>query len=194
MSTMASPITSLTLVYSTVYSRRRSNINILQLHWQAIWLSRRQWNKMKLIISAGAFALCHRRSQQTYDCSYTATSWQHWLEPVLLRDLCWHEQFQRPEKEPISTIVAWQMRSVLTHWGRVTHICVSDLTTIGSDNGLSPGRRQAIIWTNAGILLIRPLGTNSSEILIEIHIFPFKIYILKGRLQNGVYFISASMR
>ena len=39
------------------------------------------------------------------------------------------------------------------------HICVSDLTSIGSDNGLSPGRRQAIIRTNAGILLIRPLGT-----------------------------------
>ena len=47
----------------------------------------------------------------------------------------------------------------LTHWGRVTHICVDNLTIIGSDNGLSPGRRQAIIWTNAGILLIGPLGT-----------------------------------
>ena len=33
----------------------------------------------------------------------------------------------------------------LTHWGRVTHICVSKLTIIGSDNGLSPDRRQAII-------------------------------------------------
>ena len=44
--------------------------------------------------------------------------------------------------------------SPLTHWGRVTHICVNILTIIGSDNGLSPGRRQAIIWTNAGILLI----------------------------------------
>ena len=54
--------------------------------------------------------------------------------------------------------------NVLTHWGRVTHKCVSKLTIIGSDNGLSPGRRQAIIWTNAGILLIRPLGTNFSEI------------------------------
>ena len=40
------------------------------------------------------------------------------------------------------------------HWGRVTHICVSKLTIIGSDNGLSPGRRHAIIWTNARILLI----------------------------------------
>ena len=63
---------------------------------------------------------------------------------------------------------------ILTHWGRVTHICVSKLTIIGSDNGLSPDRRQAIIRTNAGILLIRPLGTNFSEILIAILIFSFK--------------------
>ena len=40
-----------------------------------------------------------------------------------------------------------------------------------SDNGLSPGRRQAIIWTNAGILLIRTLGTHFSVILREIHTF-----------------------
>ena len=62
----------------------------------------------------------------------------------------------------------------LTHWGRVTHICVGNLTIIDSDNGLSPGRRQAIIWTNAGILLIGPLGTNFSEILAEIITFSFK--------------------
>ena len=54
---------------------------------------------------------------------------------------------------------------------RVTHICVGKLTIIGSDNGLSPERRQAIIWTNAGILLIGPLETNFSEILIEIQTF-----------------------
>ena len=67
----------------------------------------------------------------------------------------------------------------LTHWGRVTHICVSKLTIIGSDNDLSPGRRQAIIWTNAGILLMRTLGTNLSEILREIHTFSFKKMRLK---------------
>ena len=67
----------------------------------------------------------------------------------------------------------------LTHWGRVTHICVSNLTIIGSDNGLSPGRRQAITWTNVEILLIGPLGTNFSEILIEIHTFSFKKFHLK---------------
>ena len=67
----------------------------------------------------------------------------------------------------------------LTHWGRVTHICVSKLTIIGSDNGLSPGRRQAIFWTNAGILLIWTLGTNFSEILSAIHAFSFKNMHLK---------------
>ena len=67
----------------------------------------------------------------------------------------------------------------LTHWGRVTHICVGTNINIGSDNGLSPGRRQAIIWTNAGMLLIGPLGTNFSEILIEILTFSFKKMHLK---------------
>ena len=40
---------------------------------------------------------------------------------------------------------------LLTHWGRVTNMCVSKLTIIGSDNGLSPDERQAVIWTNAGV-------------------------------------------
>ena len=75
---------------------------------------------------------------------------------------------------------------VLTHWGRVTLICVDNLTIIGSDNGLSPGRRQAIIWTNAWILLIGPLGTNFIEMLIEIHTFSFKkihLKMLSGKWQ-----------
>ena len=67
----------------------------------------------------------------------------------------------------------------ITHWGRATHICVGKLTTIGSDTGLSLGRRQAIIWTNAGILLLGSLGTNFSEILIGIQTFSFKKMDLK---------------
>ena len=69
---------------------------------------------------------------------------------------------------------------LLTHWGRVMQICVSKPAIIVSDNGLSPGRRQAIIWTNAGILLTGPLGTNFNEILIEIQIFSFKKMHLKN--------------
>ena len=71
------------------------------------------------------------------------------------------------------------MVPVLTHWGRVTHICVGNFTIIVSDNGLSPNRRQAIIWTNSLILLIRPLGTNFNEILIEILTFSFRKMRLK---------------
>ena len=81
----------------------------------------------------------------------------------------------------------------LTHWGRVTQICVGKLTIIGSDNGLSPDRRQAIIWTNAGILLIGPLETNFSEILIEILTFHSRKCGWKCCLRNGGHLVSASM-
>ena len=67
----------------------------------------------------------------------------------------------------------------LTHWGWVTHIWASKVTFIGSDSSLLPDRRQAIIWTYAGILLIGPLGTNFGEISIKIHTFLFKKMHLK---------------
>ena len=51
----------------------------------------------------------------------------------------------------------------LTNWDRVMLKRVSKLTIIGSDNGLSPGQHQAIIWTIAGILLIGPSGTKFSK-------------------------------
>ena len=68
---------------------------------------------------------------------------------------------------------------MLTHCGTVTHIYVSKLTISGSDNGLSPSRRQAIIWTNDGIELIVPLRTNYSEIVIDIHSYSLKKMALK---------------
>ena len=63
--------------------------------------------------------------------------------------------------------------ALLTHWGRVMHICVGKLIII------APGRCQAIILTNDGILLIGLVGTNFNEILIEIHTFSFKKMHLK---------------
>ena len=62
--------------------------------------------------------------------------------------------FVLAEQTVEQTIDVPGISDALTHWGRLMHICVSKLNIIGSDNGLSPGRRQAIIWTNAGILLI----------------------------------------
>ena len=65
-------------------------------------------------------------------------------------------------------------RGYLTHRGWVTHICVGNLTHIGSDNGLEPDWHQVIIWTNAGMLLIGPLRTNFTKISIEILTYSFK--------------------
>ena len=67
-----------------------------------------------------------------------------------------------------------QLFSPLIHLARLTHICVSKLTIIYSDNGLSYGRHQAIIWINAKILLIGYLGTKFGEIVDKIHKSSFK--------------------
>ena len=75
-------------------------------------------------------------------------------------------------------ITALSEINVLNHWGRVSHTWVDHLTIIGSDNVLSPGRHQTIIWTSAGILLTGLLKTNVSEILFEIQTFPLtKIHL-----------------
>ena len=63
------------------------------------------------------------------------------------------------------------------------HICVGKHTIIGPDNGLSPSQCQAIIWTNAGILLVGPLGTNFSDILIG----NSYIFIQENPFENGVW-------
>ena len=98
-----------------------------------------------------------------YSPTHLVISWRTYTHPSREMDeWCKHERLY-----------------LLSHWGRVTHICVGKLTIIVSDNGLSPDRRQAIIWTNAGILLIRHLGTNFCEILIEIHKFSLKKMYLK---------------
>ena len=143
--------------------------------------------------------------------------------------------------------MSWQRTGGLTHWGRLTHICVNKLTVIDSDNSFSPGRCQAIIltnawmlwtgpigiyfseiliemytfllkkmhfkmssgkwrpfclgfrdilaiiWVNAGILLIGPLGTNFSEIVIQIKHFHWGKCVWKCRLRKGSHFVSASM-
>ena len=75
-------------------------------------------------------------------------------------------------------------------------ICLGNLTTIGSDNALLPGRCQAIIWTNAGILLIGPMGTNFSEILVEIHAFSFKkmyLQMLSGKMLSILFGLNVLM-
>ena len=52
---------------------------------------------------------------------------------------------------------------------------------------------EAIIGSDNALLLIGPLGTNFSEIIIKIHLFHARKFIWKGLLQNGDHFVSASM-
>ena len=86
----------------------------------------------------------------------------------------------------LSIIIYLAMR--LTDWDRGTHICVN----IGSGKDLSPAQHQSIIWTNAGILLIGPLGTNFSEIYSKFIYLHSRQRIWICRLQNGVHLVSAS--
>ena len=121
----------------------------------------------------------------------------------LVKIMAWRRTGDMPLTKQMmhhQTLMGWCMKldgdspiSFLTHWGRVTHMR-RKLTIIGSNNGLSPGRRQAVIWTGAGILLIWHVGTNFSEILIEIQIFFLLTKMrFKCRLRNVVHFVSASM-
>ena len=96
-------------------------------------------------------------------------------------------------------------KCLLIHWGRVTHICIGNLTITGSDNGLLPDWCQAIIWINPWMLLIGPSGTNFSEILIKILTFSFTKMCLNVpfvkwgpiclglSVLNGIYFVLASV-
>ena len=163
MSAMVSQITSLTIVYSTVYSRRRS----------------KRTSKLRVT------GLCEGNSPVTGEFPAQRASN---AENV---SIWWsHNGPQRPDGNTGHPLTNWQwaiqwhtplhsISQIKTHWGRATHICVSEIIIIGSDNGLSPGRRQAIFWTNVGILLIGPLGINFNEILIEINTFSFKKMYLK---------------
>ena len=83
----------------------------------------------------------------------------------------------------------WKMSSVkwqpfcqwgdeLTHWGRVTHICVSKLTTIGSDNGLAPNHYLNQWWNIVNWTLRNNLQWNFN--------WNSNIFIRKNALENVV--------
>ena len=108
-----------------------------------------------------------------YIILYTTRQWQ--LQSI---NGNWQKTTQASYRMSIVKILK-KTDFVMTDWGRATHMCISKLTIIGSNNGLVPDWCQAIIWNNAGILLICPIGTNFSEILTIIHISSFKKMHLK---------------
>ena len=103
----------------------------------------------------------------------------HWLLTTV-----WSRPGDKPLSEPMMVrlaLIQWR----LTHWGRVTHECVCKLSIIVSDNGLSPDRHQALIWTNVAILSIRHLETYFDEILFKIQKFLLKNYLEKAAIKKG---------
>ena len=60
-------------------------------------------------------------------------------------------------------------------------------TIIGSDNGLSPVRYQAIIRTSAVLLFIEPIGTYFNVAWMEVQLFPFK----KMNIKMSIYKMAA---
>ena len=119
---------------------------------------------------------------RSLQCHWTNIEWYGWVNHINLLGT-----YKRATKQSTTQLCAYSVSHTaygigmnkrwsrtLIHWGGEMHICIGTSTNISSDNGLSPGRRQAIIWTNAGILLIGPLGTNFSGILSKIHTFSLK--------------------
>ena len=81
--------------------------------------------------------------------------------------------------------ISW--RASLIHWGRVMHICDGNLTSFGSDNGLSPGQHQPIVCTNVRILLIGPLETNFTQFSIELFMSLIVLYFLHSTSVPSFY-------
>ena len=126
--------------------------------------------------------------------------WREWIhgQVKIIRRLWLTSQRQRKEirkkskinyhSEGTEVCTLGEPKPYMLHLGRtqvsLTHLLVvphqPHRISIGSVNGLSPIRRQAIIWTNAGLLWIGPLGTNFSEILIKIQTFSFTKMHLKS--------------
>ena len=178
------------------WSKTLSSIGVLSLHSLTELMAchpsgtKPLSKPMALIISAPQVSL-----SLNFESKYKYYLWWKYVWKIILKELAcllavhcinllitinFHSCYQIP----VSIVDA--DAKVLTHWGQVMHICISILLNIiASDNGLSPGKYQAIIWTNDGILLTGPRGTNFSEIFSEIWTFSFKIMHLNVSSAKG---------
>ena len=72
----------------------------------------------------------------------------------------------------------------------MTNICVSKLTIIGSDNGLSPGRHQPIIWTNTGLLISGTVQTYFRKIFLFLRKWFSKRHFVEGRSYTRIGWVA----
>ena len=149
----------------------------------------RRWAKLSCILKLPRFIYVRKHRMLSLSMNSTL-NWCWWFSFFLTDDntrfiiynqdySCWWPGDTRSQGTlnhgidyfPKNIPVCWILKFfTLIHRGRVTYVWV----IIDSDNDLSPGRRQAIVCINAGILLIKPSETIFSEILIETHIFSLK--------------------
>ena len=103
--------------------------------------------------------------------------------PALVQIMAWRRAGDKPLSEPMMDSFPTHICVTRPQWVnslRQTDTCMHQQTNHHWFRyGFSPGRRHAIIWTNAGILLIGPSGTNFSEILTKIYTFSSKKMLLK---------------
>ena len=193
MEAIASQITSLTSVYSIVYSdadqRKHQSSASLAFVWgihrgpvnsphkwpvtrkmfhfddvimMCTWLSRvrtSDWEMRFTMIPCKFSVLCHGLKKNH--------AWREKLR--MLKTNIW---------VAVSESSSWHCFYkvyLLTHWGWVMHVCAINLVIFGSGSVLC----QAITWINIELLLFGPIGTNWTEMLTEILIFPLKKNNLK---------------
>ena len=158
------------------------NLFLYWLHWCS--LKRKCYYCDKIFITSWT-GCCHCTTFHAVSGKnfyQNGISFQCWGDFSTAKSWCWMFFSKIFAKTPNRYLVRDKLSVFVIsyfNWGRVTHICISKLTIIGSSNGLWPGWHQAIIWTNDGKLLNKPLGTNFNEILIEIYTFSFRKMHLK---------------
>ena len=190
MSAIASQITSLTLVYSTCYSgvdqrKHQSSTSLAFVRGIHRWPvnSPHKWPVTRKMFPFDDVIMqwhvpkaddrsTHMKLDERSHCQFKSVSVYFFLSVLAL-------------------VLAPRCRSVLldSFPPIVPHICVSELGQHWSSKGLPPVRRQAITWTNADLLSNGPLGTNFSEIRIEIRNILLMKRIWNCRLRNCGHFV-----
>ena len=162
MGAVASQITSLMIVYSTVRSgadqrKQQSSASLAFVQGIHRWPvnSPHKWSVTRKIFPFDDVIMTYKRNPGNSFNTKTLSS-QCGNPVIKIRRSQEHLLYRENPHTWKDGFVYWIWSS--THWGRMTHICFSKLTIIGSDNGLSPRKRRAIIWTNAAILSIGIIG------------------------------------
>ena len=182
MGVLASQITSLTIVYLNVYlgADQRKHQSAASLAFVRGIHRSPVSNAENVSIWWRHHGLLVRRDRHNPCCPWAPRTY---LSPIMS---AFYSSYCYKVIDILVVIIHWLIVVSKMQYGKVQLIEAEwrihpslKWVTIGSDNGLSPVLRQAIIWTNAGILLIGPLGTNFSEILFGIQTFSFKKLRLK---------------